>query len=68
MVLIKEEFVGAQGRIWEIACWLGRGWSGMWSCQVFDPIFGEIAISEYFTDVMFTAMKYGQEEQVMIIT
>ena len=49
----------------------GRGWSGMWSCHVFDPIFGEILLSVfvlYFTGVMFTAMKYGKEEQVMIIT
>ena len=37
----------------------------MRSCHVFDPIFGETLL---FTDVMFTAMKYGKEEQVMIIT
>ena len=36
---------------------------GLWSCHVFDPIFGETLLS-----VMFTAMKYGKEEQVMIIT
>ena len=42
----------------------------MWSCHVFDPIFGETlrTVFAYFTDVMFTAMKYGKEEQVMIIT
>ena len=40
----------------------------MWSCHVFDPIFGETLLSVYFTDVMFTAMKYGKEEQVMVIT
>ena len=41
----------------------GLVWSGMWSCHVFDPIFGETLLSVYFT-----AMKYGKEEQVLIIT
>ena len=42
----------------------------MWSCHVFDPIFGKtlLSVSVYFTGVMFTAMKYGKEEQVLIIT
>ena len=48
----------------------GTGWSGMWSCHAVDPIFGKtlLSVSVYFTGVMFTAMKYGKEEQVLIIT